>query len=104
MRGTESTALHILRIIKEEAMKESTAAIHAQIPVDVATFLLNEKRADIWKIEARFKVSVVLIPNLRLETPHYTINRLKTDEVAEIKKNKYELASLPAEHTAPDKR
>ena len=103
MRGTESTALHILRIIQEEAMKESTAAIHAQIPVDVATFLLNEKRADIWKIEARFKVSVVLIPNLRLETPHYTINRLKTDEVAEIDKPSYELASLPEETTAPEK-
>lgn len=103
MRGTESTALHILRIIQEEAMKESTAAIHAQIPVDVATFLLNEKRADIWKIEARFKVSVVLIPNLRLETPHYTINRLKTDEVAEIDKPSYELASLPEETSAPEK-
>ena len=103
MRGTESTALHILRIIQEEAMKESTAAIHAQIPVDVATFLLNEKRADIWKIEARFKVSVVLIPNLRLETPHYTINRLKTDEVAEIDKPSYELASLPEETSVPEK-
>ena len=103
MRGTESTALHILRIIQEEAMKESTAAIHAQIPVDVATFLLNEKRADIWKIEARFKVNVVLIPNLRLETPHYTINRLKTDEVAEIDKPSYELASLPEETSAPEK-
>jgi len=44
---TESTALHILRIIQEEAMKENSAAIHAQVPVDVATFLLNEKRADI---------------------------------------------------------
>jgi len=103
MRGTESTALHILRIIQEEAMKESTAAIHAQIPVDVATFLLNEKRADIWKIEARFKVSVVLIPNLRLETPHYTMSRLKTDEVAEIDKPSYELASLPEEISAPEK-
>ena len=103
MRGTESTALHILRIIQEEAMKESTAAVHAQIPVDVATFLLNEKRADIWKIEARFKVNVVLIPNLRLETPHYTVTRLKTDEVAEIDKPSYELASQPEETSAPEK-
>ncbi len=103
MRGTESTALHILRIIQEEAMKEGTAAIHAQIPVDVATFLLNEKRADIWKIEARFKVSVVLIPNLRLETPHYTVSRLKTDEVAENDKPSYELASLPEEISEPER-
>jgi len=55
-RGTESTALHILRIIQEEAMKENSAAVHAQVPVDVATFLLNEKRADIHSIEARLKV------------------------------------------------
>ena len=97
IRGTESTALHIMRIIQEEAMKESTAAIHAQIPVDVATFLLNEKRADIWKIEARFKVSVVLIPNLNLETPHYTVTRLKSEELAEIDKPSYELAAMPEE-------
>src|SRR6202162_5706733 len=51
IRGIESTALHILRIIQEEAMKENTAAIHAQVPVDVATFLLNEKRTDIHAIE-----------------------------------------------------
>src|SRR2546423_1019983 len=57
IRGTESTALHILRIIQEEAMKENSAAVHAQVPVDVATFLLNEKRADIHSIEARLKVN-----------------------------------------------
>ena len=102
IRGTESTALHIMRIIQEEAMKEHTAAIHAQIPVDVATFLLNEKRADIWKIEARFKVSVVLIPNLNLETPHYSVNRLKSDELAEIDKPSYELAATPELGSVPD--
>src|SRR6059058_5336990 len=64
IRDTESTALHILRIIQEEAMKENSAAVHAQVPVDVATFLLNEKRADIHSIEARLKVNVVLIPNV----------------------------------------
>src|SRR2546429_627981 len=67
IRGTESTALHILRIIQEEAMKENSAAVHAQVPVDVATFLLNEKRADIHSIEARLKVNVVLIPNTHLD-------------------------------------
>jgi len=72
IRGIESTALHILRIIQEEAMKENSAAIHAQVPVDVATFLLNEKRTDIHAIEARMKVNVVLIPNIHLETPNYT--------------------------------
>ena len=69
IRGIESSALHILRIIQEEAMKDSSAAIHVQVPVDVATFLLNEKRADIHRIESRLKVSITLIPNPHLETP-----------------------------------
>jgi len=80
VRDTDSSALHILRILQEEAMKESTAAVHAQVPVDVATYLLNEKRADIAKLEARLRVSVVLIPNKYLETPHYTIERLRHDD------------------------
>jgi ribonuclease E len=80
IRDTESSALHILRILQEEAMKESTAAVHAQVPVEVATFLLNEKRGDIAKIEARLRVSVVLIPNKFIETPHYHIERLRHDD------------------------
>ena len=81
IRGTESTALHILRIMQEEAMKENTAAVHVQVPVDVATFLLNEKRTDIHAIEARLKVNVVLIPNMHLETPHYKLERLRHDDL-----------------------
>jgi ribonuclease E len=80
IRDTESSALHVLRILQEEAMKEGTAAVHAQVPVEVATFLLNEKRADIAKLEARLRVSVVLIPNKFLETPHYHIERLRHDD------------------------
>jgi len=80
IRDTESSALHILRILQEEAMKDGTAAVHAQVPVDVATFLLNEKRTDIAKIEARLRVAVVLIPNKHLETPHYKIERLRHDD------------------------
>jgi ribonuclease E len=77
IRDTESSALHILRILQEEAMKESTAAVHAQVPVEVASFLLNEKRGDIAKLEARLRVSIVLIPNKFLDTPHYHIERLR---------------------------
>ncbi|GGY23003.1 Rne/Rng family ribonuclease [Paludibacterium paludis] len=84
IRGTESSALHILRIIQEEAMKENTGAVHAQVPVDVATFLLNEKRAEIYAIESRLDVSVVLIPNIYLETPHYKIARVRHDDLAEL--------------------
>jgi len=81
IRGTESSALHILRILQEEAMKENTGAVQVQLPVDVATFLLNEKRVDIHTIESRLKVNVVLIPNIHMETPHYTLARLRHDEL-----------------------
>ena len=81
IRGTESTALHILRIMQEEAMKENTAAVNAQVPVDVATFLLNEKRVDLQLIEARHRVSVTLIPNMHLETPNYSVTRLRHDDL-----------------------
>lgn len=80
IRDAESSALHVLRLLQEEAMKENTAAIHAQVPVEVATFLLNEKRSDITKIEARLKVNLMLIPNKHLETPHHIIERLKHDD------------------------
>src|SRR6187399_1037029 len=81
IRGTESSALHILRILQEEAMKENTAQIVAQVPVDVATFLLNEKRNEVLSIETRFKVNVLLVPNRHLETPNYTIERLRHDDL-----------------------
>ena len=81
IRGAESTALHILRILQEEAMKENTGAIHAQVPVEVATFLLNEKRQDIHALEARFKINVVLIPNIHMETPNYTVERIKHEDL-----------------------
>ena len=81
IRGTESTALHILRIIQEEAMKDNTAQIVAQVPVDVATFLLNEKRAEVLTIETRFKVNVLLVPNRHLETPNYSVARMRHDEL-----------------------
>ncbi len=80
IRDIESSALHVLRIIQEESMKENTASVNVQVPVDVATYLLNEKRGEIAKIEARLKVEVVLIPNKYLETPHYRLERLKHDD------------------------
>jgi ribonuclease E len=104
IRGTESTALHILRIIQEEAMKENSAAVHAQVPVDVATFLLNEKRADIHSIEARLKVNVVLIPNMHLETPNYKVERLRHDDLnqADALPASYNLVTAPAEEAAKE--
>jgi ribonuclease E len=97
IRGTESSALHILRILQEEAMKENTGAVHVQLPVDVATFLLNEKRVDIHTMESRLKVNVVMIPNVHMETPHYTITRLRHDELnlGDASEPSYKMATLP---------
>ncbi len=98
IRGTESSALNILRIIQEEAMKESSAAIHVQVPVDVATFLLNEKRSDIHRIESRLKVSITLIPNPHMETPHYSVNRLRQDDItSDHLQASYKLVEKPEE-------
>ncbi len=80
IRDTESSALQILRIIQEDSMKENTAAVHVQVPVEVASFLLNEKRPEIAKIEVKQRISVMLIPNKTLETPHYRLERLKHDD------------------------
>jgi ribonuclease E len=100
IRDAESSALHILRLLQEEAMKENTAAIHAQVPVDVATFLLNEKRSDIAKMEARLKINLVLIPNKHLETPHHHIERLRHDDPRlEEVRTSFDLAEAPATDT-----
>jgi len=103
IRGTESTALHVLRIVQEEAMKENTGAVHAQVPVDVSSFLLNEKRGEIQKLEARLKVNIVLVPNPHLETPHYKVQRLKHDELNEMEHvpSSYELVERPEEPKVP---
>ncbi|QSI75781.1 Rne/Rng family ribonuclease [Niveibacterium microcysteis] len=101
IRSTESAALHILRILEEEAMKENTGALHCQVPVDVATFLLNEKRDDIAKIELRHKVNLLLIPNRHLETPAHEIVRLRHDQLnsEELNLPSYKMAQMPADAT-----
>ncbi len=80
IRDTESSALQILRIIQEESMKEGTAAVHVQVPVEVTSFLLNEKRTEITKIELRQRTTVLLVPNKHLETPNYKLERLRHDD------------------------
>ena len=81
IRSVESLSLSILRLIEEEAMKERTGRVVAQVPVPVASFLLNEKRDMIGAIEERCTVGVLLVPNPHLETPHYLIQRLRDDEI-----------------------
>ncbi|SSY71077.1 Rne/Rng family ribonuclease [Alysiella crassa] len=95
IRSIESTALHVLRLIQDAAMKENTGEVHAQVPVDVATFLLNEKRAELFGMEERLDVSVFLIPNTNLENPHYEISRIKVDDLDENAKPSYKQVTQP---------
>ena len=80
IRDTESSALQILRIIQEESLKDNTASVMCQVPVDVASFLLNEKRTEIAKIELKQRINVLMVPNKTLETPNYKLERLKHDD------------------------
>jgi ribonuclease E len=80
IRDTESSALQILRIIQEESLKDNTSAVLVQVPVEVASFLLNEKRTEITKIELKQRINVLLVPNKSLDTPNYKLERLKHDD------------------------
>ena len=81
IRSVESLSLSILRLIEEEAMKDRTGRVIAQVPVDVGTFLLNEKRAVVREIEARCRISIALIPNATLHSPHFEIKRVRADHL-----------------------
>ncbi len=81
IRSVESLSLSILRLIEEEAMKERTGRIIAQVPVDVGTFLLNEKRLAVREIEARCRVHVAVVPNPTMHTPNYEIRRVRADHL-----------------------
>ena len=100
IRGIESLALSVLRIMEEECIKDNTGQIEAQLPVTVATYLLNEKRASIQALEARHTVQLVVIPNPNLDTPKFQILRRKSSEVLSDMSYKVEL--LAEQDTAAD--
>jgi ribonuclease E len=81
IRSVESLALSVLRLIEEECMKDRTGRVVAQLPVDVATFLLNEKRMPIAELEERYSVLVTLVPNETLESPNFEIQRIRADHL-----------------------
>jgi ribonuclease E len=93
IRSNESIALSILRLIEEEAIKDNTAQVNAQVPVPVGAYLLNEKRKSVHRIEKRHNCDVVIIPNQHLETPHYEVLRLRKDETSEAAS--YEQMTVP---------
>ncbi|MEA3196307.1 MAG: ribonuclease, partial [Gammaproteobacteria bacterium] len=98
IRGVESMSLALLRLIGEEARKERTGRVIAQVPVDVATYLMNEKRDWLNQIESRDKVSLVIVPNPHMQTPAYALRRIRDDE-KELPENttvSYQLADQPS--------
>jgi len=83
VRSVESLALSILRLMEEEAIKENTQHVQAQVPVPVATYLLNEKRRSVFHIEKHHNVNILIIPNPHMDTPQYEVLRVRTDESVE---------------------
>ncbi len=82
IRSVESMALAVLRLIGEEARKERTTRVVAQLPVDVATFLINEKREWLHRLESQREAAIVLVPDPEMQTPNYSIRRVRDDEMA----------------------
>ncbi len=103
IRSVESLALAILRIIGEEVRKERTSKVIAQLPVEVATYLLNEKRDWVRGLESQHDTQVVLVANSLLETPHYEVRRVRDDqmELAENAGVSYELSHTIVEPESP---
>ncbi|MFQ5761095.1 MAG: Rne/Rng family ribonuclease, partial [Acidiferrobacterales bacterium] len=81
IRSIQSSALSVLRMIQDEALKENTATVHVHLPVETATYLLNEKRFEITAIESRLGTSILIMPTPKLETPHFRIKRLRSEEL-----------------------
>jgi ribonuclease E len=105
IRSIESLSLAILRLVEEEAMKENTARVIAQVPVDVATFMINEKREMISEIEARNTVDTLIVPNMNLETPHYLVERIRISDMGDQpSKHSFELATAKNDTFVPEKK
>src|SRR5712675_1112929 len=98
IRSVESLALSILRLIGEDARKERTSRIIVQVPVDVATYLMNEKRDWLRDMEDKTHTNIVLVPNPHIQTPEYSFRRIRDDEVALPEHNQvsYQMPAAPA--------
>ena len=92
IQDVKSLALAILRIVEEESLKERSSKIRALVPLNVAAFLLNEKRTEVADIERRTKTHIVIVPNVNMETPQYEVQRIRDDhEVDDLDVPSYEL-------------
>ena len=102
IRDVESLSLAILRLIEEEALKDRTAEVRAHVPIQVASFLLNEKRNSITKIELRTRVRIIILPDDHIETPHFEVQRLRDDNPELLNsQSSYEMANTEAEEVQP---
>ncbi len=102
IRDVESLSLAILRLIEEEALKDRTAEVRAQVPIPVAAFLLNEKRNSITKIELRSRARIVILPNDHLETPHFEVQRLRDDSTdLQAGQSSYAMTATEVEEVQP---
>jgi ribonuclease E len=111
VRGVESLALSILRLMEEEAIKDNTLHVQAQVPVPVATYLLNEKRRSVMHVEKHHNVRVLIVPNPHMDTPQYEVIRVKTDETTSeasyelpVKQAELEEAKMPKFDKSTTKR
>lgn len=95
VRNIQSHSLSIIRLIEEEALKDKTAQVQVQLPVEMATFLMNEKREFIHQIEKRHQVEVLVIANPYIHSPHYQITRIKDEQLGKHKKPSYSLIQQP---------
>lgn len=93
IRSIQSHALSLIRLVEEEALNDKISEIQLQLPVEVGTFILNEKRDAILQIEKRHNVLILIIPNQHLQSPQYTLSRVKGDK--KKKKNSFELIETP---------
>jgi len=97
IRDTKSLALSILRLLEEEAIKDRSAEVRAIVPLDVAAYLLNEKRLALSDIERDTRARVLVVPNPNLETPHFDVQRLRDDEVEGDHEISYKIDIAPPE-------
>jgi len=81
IRSVEALALIVLRVIEEESIKDHTGEVRAILPIEVATYVMNEKRYELNTMEQRHKVKIVVVPSQHLNTPHYVVERIRVDEV-----------------------
>ena len=101
IRDVESLSLSVLRLIEEEALKDRTAEVRAHVPVSIATFLLNEKRDVLAKVEARTQVRLLVLPNPNMDTPHFEVQRLRDDQEAVLNGESSYSMSTEVEHEEP---